>query len=100
MATLYITECSEAGFQQVANGLPVAALPALVEQTVAIGGTSEQSSAFSTRTRVIRVHTDAICSILVGSNPTATAAKLRLPADAVEYFAVQPSDKLAVISNT
>lgn len=100
MATLYISEYSAESFRTTGSGIPVAQEPPTVEQTVAISGASAQSSAFGASTRIIRVHTDAICSILVGSNPTATTAKKRLPADHTEYFAVQPGDKLAVISNT
>ena len=65
-----------------------------------MSGTSAQSSAFNAATRFIRVHTDAICSILIGSNPTATTAKKRLAADQTEYFAVNSGDKIAAITNT
>lgn len=99
MATLYIAEFTESAFGQIAGHAPVAALPAVTEQTVAISGASAQSSAFGNQTEIIRVHTDTTCSILVGTNPTATAAKLRMVADQTEYFAVQPGDKIAVITN-
>jgi hypothetical protein len=46
------------------------------------------------------VHTDAICSISFGSNPTATATKARMAAGQTEYYAVNASDKVAVITNT
>lgn len=101
MATLYISEYSESSFGQVPRALPVASEPALTEQTpITISGTSAQSAAFNVKTRVIRVHADAICSILVGANPTATTANKRLAANSTEYFSVQPGDKLAVITNT
>lgn len=99
MATLYISEYSEASFGQVARGLPIASEPPITEQTVAIG-TEADSSAFNAKTKVIRVHCDAICSILIGSAPTATTANKRLPADHTEYFAVQPGHFLSVIANT
>lgn len=99
MATLYIAEFTESAFGQISGHAPVAALPAVAEQTVAISGTSAQSSAFGNQTEIIRVHTDTTCSILIGTNPTATAAKLRMVADQTEYFAVQPGDKIAVITN-
>lgn len=100
MATLYISEYSEASFGQVARGLPIASEPPITEQTVSLSGTSAQSAAFNAKTKVIRVHTDAICSVLVGADPTATTAKKRLPIDHTEYFAVQPGDKIAGITNT
>lgn len=98
MATLYITEYAESGY--IASGVPVGREPSLACQTVAIGGSSTQSSAFGNKTRLIRVHTDAICSILVGTNPTATAAKSRMAANQTEYFQVDPAAKLAVITNS
>lgn len=99
MAVVYITEHSIPTL--IHGGLnPVAKMPALAEQTVAIGGASVQSNAFSSNTRMIGVHTDAICSILIGSNPTATASKRRLAANTTEYFEVTPGDKIAVITNT
>ncbi len=100
MATLYITEFSGPGFEGVTGHLPIAALPSVAEQTKAIGGTSAQSNAFNAQTKVVRLHTDAICSVAFGSNPTATATSMRLPADHTEYFAVTPGHKVAVISNT
>lgn len=96
MATLYITEYL-AGPRigaQIAGPVP------LVNQTVAIGGSSVQSSAFSKDTGIIRVHSDAICSILVGPNPTAVTTTARMAADQTEYFSVNQGDKIAVISNT
>lgn len=99
MATLYIAEFSNNGLA-IGKGLQIAQGVPLAEQTVSIGGSTTQSSAFNARTTFIRVHADAICSIALGSNPTATAAKMRLPADAIEYFGVVPGHKIAVITNT
>jgi len=94
-ATLYVSELTGGA----PSGLQVASQPALVEQTVAIGGSATQSSAFSGDTKLIRVHTDAICSIKIGANPTATAASARMSADSTEYFYVRPGDKISVITN-
>lgn len=99
MATLYISEYAASSTHDSRNAYTVLE-PPLAEQTVSISGSSAQSSAFGTTTHVIRVHTDAICSILVGANPTATTAKKRLPADWTEYFGVQPGAIIAVITNT
>lgn len=102
MATLYIQELSTIGTSPNNQSLQVSLQPPITEQTVAIGGSSTQSSAFNTKTRFVRIHTDAICSILFGSNPTATAAKARMNAGDTEYFAV-PQDqsfKVAVITNS
>lgn len=101
MATLYITEFSGA---EVQHGVlvPVAFAPALAEQTRSISGSSAQSSAVNAATTVIRLHTDAICSIAIGTNPTATTSTMRMAADTTEYFAVPKgqSYKVAAITNT
>lgn len=99
MAKLYISEYAELGTIH-GEKFPVATEPPLAEQTVSIGGSSTQSNAFSSQTKYIRVHTDAICSVLVGANPEATASKKRLSADQTEYFAVAGGDKIAVITNS
>lgn len=99
MATLYI---SEYAFQAVTGGYSIAAAfePAIATQTVSIGGSTTQSSAFNANTRFVRLHTDAICSVAFGSNPTATTSKMRMAANQTEYFAVNAGDKVAVITNT
>jgi len=97
MATLYVAEFERPRNQwvNIANAPPVA------EQTVAIGGASTATTnAFGNSTAMIRVHTDAICSIAIGSSPTATTSKMRMAADQTEYFSVSPNMKIAVISNT
>lgn len=101
MATLYIGEfCAIGG----GGNFPIAGAqqPPIVEQTVAIGGASVQSSAFNAKTTLLRIHCDVVCSILFGTNPTATAAKARLGANQTEYFSVPAglSYKVAVITNT
>lgn len=95
-ATCYISE-----FYLTADaGVQVARQPALVEQTVSVTGTSAQSSAFSGDTKLVRIHCDAIVSFTFGTNPTATTAKARMPADGTEYFQVLPGSKVAFITNT
>ena len=99
MATLYIAEFASVG--GTGNFVVAGAFaPPITEQTVAIGGGSLQSAAFNTNTSFIRVHTDAICSIAFGTNPTASAAKMRLAASQTEYFSVVPGQKIAVITNS
>ena len=88
MSTLYISEF--ANMAGVGSRLVnVAPMSPLAEQTVAIGASSVQSNAFSANTRVIRVAADLVCSIAIGSSPTATATKARIPANVPEYFAVR-----------
>lgn len=98
MAVLYVTEYKDVG--RSAFTPMVAQAPGIVGQTIAIGGASLQSAAFNAATNLIRVHTDAICSVAIGPNPTATTSVKRMAADQTEYWAVNPGDKIAVISNT
>lgn len=97
MAKLYIAEFERPRNQWV----NIANAPPIVEQTpVVISAGSLQSAAFNAKTAMIRVATDAICSIAIGTNPTATVNTMRMAADQVEYFSVQPNQLIAVIANT
>ena len=100
MATLYITEFSARPLDSESLMTPVVIQPPVAEQTVAIGGSSAQSSAFASTTKIVRVHTDAKCSVLFGTNPTATTSKMRMAADSTEYFVVPQNQswKVAVIA--
>jgi len=97
MATLYITE-----YERVDNSNPpVAMAPSITQQTVSLSGTSAQSAAFNARTKMVRIHTDAICSVLFGTNPTALTTSPRMAADQTEYFALGAAGlKVAGITNT
>lgn len=99
MAVVFISE-HERPTLSFGNLMPVAKMPPLVSQTVAITAGSVQSSAFGASTYMVGVHTDAICSIAFGTNPTATTSTRRLAAGATEYFEVVPGHKIAVITNT
>ena len=111
MAVLYITELDTLGTPTEGGSAPIAHLPPIAEQTLAIAGSSGQSSAFNTATRFILVETDAVCAIAVGPNPTAQTSSgtatgasaigtARLAAGDREYFAVTGGHKIAVISTT
>lgn len=105
MAVLYIREYQQLGREAYggAGSIIQAGLePAVTQQSVAIAASSGQSNAFNDSTALVMVHTDAICRITFGTNPTAVATDQRLPADATVYFGVKPGSKLklAVISGT
>lgn len=102
MATLYITEFSKPAFTGQSI-IPAGALQNVVaEQAISISGSSSASAAFNSATKFVRIHTDAICSIEYADSgtPVATTSTMRLPADTVEYFGVNPGGKIAVITNT
>ncbi len=62
--------------------------------------TSVQSVAFADDTNVIRVIADADVYLAFGASPTADANSIRVPADTVEYFAVQPGEEVACYDGT
>lgn len=99
MATCYISE-----YYTVAcvNGAALAQAPmepAVAEQNVGISASSTQSAAFNKQTNMVRVHVDAVASVLFGANPTALTTIKRLAANQTEYFGVQAGQKIAVIAN-
>lgn len=100
MATLYISEYGDLARDASGNIISIGVEPAQTTQTRSISGTSAQSNAFASGTRYVRIHTDAICSILFGANPTATTSHARLAADSTEYFCVTAGHKVAAITNT
>lgn len=105
MPTLYVTEYATLG--ESSKGMPnIVEEPPVAEQTVAIGAGSVQSSVFNARTRIVRLHCDAICSVLIGANPTVTTSSQRMAANQTEYKSlfinvqnVVPL-RVAVIANT
>lgn len=100
MAVLYIAEYDRLIGDLNGSRILATPEPPIAEQTVAIGGSSAASSAFNSQTRFIRVHTDAICHILIGKAPTATTSKQRLAANQTEVKAVTAGDKIAVIEGS
>lgn len=107
MATLYIREYVGTGMVGNATGqgqaflsTPAPVEPGLADQTVAISAGSTASSAFNAKTNLVRLHTDAICSIAFGATPTASATTARMAANQTEYFIVLPGQKVAVITNS
>lgn len=99
MTALYISEFENAGtiFSTSPTAPPV---PALVEQNVALSGSSAQSSAFSAITRLVLIATDTACCLAFGTNPTATATYHRLGANEARFYVVNPGDKVAGITTT
>ena len=102
MATLYIREYATQGLDTAGIRVAAGLEPPLADQTVAIGASSTASAAFQTGTKFVRLHCDAICSILFGTAPTALATSARMAANQTEFFAVPPgqSYKVAVITNS
>ena len=105
MAKLYITEYHDLP-QAFSNSAPqLVREPPLLDQTpVTIAATAAQSAPFNASTRVIRLHTDVVCSVLIGppASTTATANNQRLAANQTEYKMVVDGAGhcVSVITNT
>lgn len=107
MTVLYITEYAEL---QIGPAGRVGQMPMevpIAEQAIAITAGSTQSAAFNAKTRSVRIHTDAICGITFGTNPTATVVSAglgsqRLAANQTQFHGVPlgQSFKVAVIATT
>jgi hypothetical protein len=101
MSKIYIVEFDKTAIDARGQNVMSAHYPAAVKQAaITITGSSTQSAAFGGTTRFIQFHTDAICSIDVGPNPTADPAYDRMAANETRYIGVEPGHKLAVITNT
>lgn len=62
--------------------------PPLVEQSAITIGAAVQSSAFDASTQIVRLAVEAQCYVSFGTDPTADANSIMLPAGAVEYFGI------------
>lgn len=105
MAFLYITEYNQLILTGTGRGgVPVE--PAIAYQRIDNTGASVQSVALNVKTVFVRLQTDSICSFKVGANPTAVVAENRMPANATEYFGIDPVVhkatplKIAAVLNT
>jgi hypothetical protein len=91
MAILNITECHglTTAQGQVPYFVPVAYQGVVTLQEItSITATPQQSSAFQTKTTLIRLCADIDIRYAVGTNPTAGATGTRLAADVLEYVGV------------
>lgn len=70
-------------------------------QAVAFTGSSSQSAALGASTTLVRLFCTADCFIKIASNPTALAdgTSMFVAAGIIDFIGVQPSQKIAVISN-
>jgi len=101
MTKLYVREYVEPPVH-LGGLLPMASEPGVADQVVDYNAGVASSSAFNAKTRFVRVHTDAICSILFGTAPTALTTSARMAAGQTEYFEVPKgqSYKVSAITNT
>lgn len=98
MATLHITEFDRQGRDIDSYSSPVAAWPPVAQQAISISSASAKSAVLNAQTTLVRLHTDTTCWVEVGTDPTATNAKMRMVADSTEYFSVRPGSILTKIA--
>ena len=103
--TLYIAEYQDWPSTGTATGnFQVVRDPPIAEQTITIGASSAKSNAFNPQTRIVRLHSDSVCSIAIGPQATITAAATnqRMAANQTEYKLVvnNAGHGVAVITNT
>jgi hypothetical protein len=107
MAVLYITEYARIGMDP-SGVTPVPIEPELAKQTLVIG-TVVTSNVFQPATKLVRLHTDVVCSIEFGfcpngvpggpagsGGPVATATSARMAANQTEYHGVPQGGNFAV----
>jgi hypothetical protein len=103
MAKLYIAEYGTiVGLPATANG-QVPLEPPIIEQVLDFTGGRVMSNPFQQYTRMLRLHCDAICSLIVGPNPqAATTSNGRWAANQTEYRGVPEGMGfvVSVIGNT
>lgn len=102
-ATLYISEFGN-GMSQVGSTSPqVYPQSAITDQTVALSGSSAQSSAFNKSTHAVLLTCDEGCSVTFGAtasaSPVATTSNFLLQQGVPYQFVVVPGTELAVIAN-
>jgi hypothetical protein len=105
MSKLYVSEYARV--TQVSGPgnavLPAPEEPPLATQIVDFASGAAQSAAFNAKTRFVRLHSDAVCSIRFAANPAATVNDPRLAAGQTELRGI-PGDgsaaKVSAIANT
>jgi hypothetical protein len=79
------------------NGVVTGVFGLGASQSVAFTGTSAQSTAVATSTRIVRLVSTQPCFVAIGSDPTATTSSVYLPANVVQYVSIVGGHKVAAI---
>ena len=104
MSLFYITEYENVVFD--ARGEPVLAPeePALIDQLPIdfTDGLPHPSAVFNSKTRYVMIHTDGVCSYVVGATPQASILNRRMATSETRFFGLKAGGglSLSVIKNT
>ena len=96
MATLWITE--HKGYTPTAHGdmVPISSLEDVTTQKFTVSGTSAQSSALASTTKMVELYADVNMHIKSDTNPTATTTHRIIPAGTPVFYSVdQGGGKIA-----
>ena len=99
MAILYIAEFKELGTAGSGHKVSAPKWNAITQTAVDYSG-GEQSHTLSGSCHFVRLHTDDVCHINIGSSgtPAATTSMARMAADQTEFAAVPPGGRIRVIA--
>lgn len=108
MATLYVREYQGIGNTKNVTGIGLSNLPTQgaqepgVDQPIInINPSTTPSVPFAPTTQLVRLHTDAVCSVAFGPPGTiATTSNARMAQNQTEFFSVIPGHVVSVIANT
>jgi hypothetical protein len=101
MAKLYIAEYGTiVGLPATANG-QVPLEPPLIEQVIDFTSGPALSTPFQPGTRMVRLHCDAVCSLLIGANPNAGTGNGRWAGNQTEFRGVPEGQgfRVSVVAN-
>ena len=102
MARVIITEYERLAAAPGADSPQIPGTPAITSHIRTIVATSVISAVFRSQTRIVHLSPDQACSVKFGPSAatTATPADHRMCTGLGQYFGVQPSSLVAVITTT
>jgi hypothetical protein len=105
MAKTYVTEYAGQVADRRGISIPTGEEPSLGTLVLDHGAGVANSANLNAKTRLIRVHADAIASVKIGAAAVATTADMRFAAGQTEYFGITPEAivagvRVSAITNT
>ena len=95
MPKLYIGEYHDM-VSTIRGSIEIPLEPPIAEQSIEIGGKSQQSKTLSPDTCIVRLSPDADCLIAIGLDPDATDSPRRMTADREQIIGVVAGSKMKI----